>query len=235
MRGPLHKCLHSLTLTHLASPAAIRDGPLLAHIDALAKKITFELTVKHLMSFDPGEWTESLRREYVLLIVGFFSIPFPSFLFFTTYGRALKAWKKVAEALREVIRKRKEAKKKKRTTCDEKGLEDQEAAAAEKQGLPTVASGRRHMYKKDMVELLEAEGGSLSEEEMVDFLLALLVVGYETTSTIMTLVVKFLTDTPSVLALLRVSSTYPFSSPSSIQSRISPVKICLSCLFLSVF
>ncbi|OAY72352.1 Cytochrome P450 90A1 [Ananas comosus] len=228
MRGPLHKRLHSLTLTRLASPAAIRDGPLLAHIDALvrstlrswgeesaptptpapvrlldqAKKITFELTVKQLMSFDPGEWTESLRREYVLLIDGFFSIPFPSFLSFTTYGRALKARKKVAEALREVIRKRKEAKKK-RTTRGEKGLEDQEAAA-EKQGLPTVASGRRHMYKKDMVEeLLEAEGGSLSEEEMVDFLLALLVAGYETTSTIMTLAVKFLTDTPSALALLR--------------------------------
>ncbi|XP_020101190.1 cytochrome P450 90A1-like [Ananas comosus] len=191
MRGPLHKRLHSLTLTRLA--VRLLDQ---------AKKITFELTVKQLMSFDPGEWTESLRREYVLLIDGFFSIPFPSFLSFTTYGRALKARKKVAEALREVIRKRKEAKKK-RTTRGEKGLEDQEAAA-EKQGLPTVASGRRHMYKKDMVEeLLEAEGGSLSEEEMVDFLLALLVAGYETTSTIMTLAVKFLTDTPSALALLR--------------------------------
>ncbi|OAY72730.1 Cytochrome P450 90A1 [Ananas comosus] len=224
MRGPLHKSLHFLTLTHLASPAAIRDGPLLAHIDALgeesgptptptlapvrlldqAKKITFELTVKQLMSFDP----------YVLFIVGFFSIPFPSFLSFTTYGRALK---KVAEVLREVTRKKKEAKKKKRTTRDEKGLEDQEATAAvavEKQGLPTVASGRRHIYKKDMVEeLLEAEGGSLSEEEMVDFLLALLVAGYETSSTIMTLAVKFLTDTPYALALLRVSSTYPFSPP----------------------
>lgn len=51
-------------------------------------QITFELTVKQLMSFDPGEWTESLRKEYLLLIEGFFSVPVP--LFFTTYGRALK-------------------------------------------------------------------------------------------------------------------------------------------------
>nr|CAD1817721.1 unnamed protein product [Ananas comosus var. bracteatus] len=205
MRGPLHKRLHSLTLTRLASPAAIRDGPLLAHIDALVRSTLrswgeesaptpplplcacWTRQEDHLRAhreaadeLRPGEWTESLRREYVLLIDGFFSIPFPSFLSFTTYGRALKARKKVAEALREVIRKRKEAKKK-RTTRGEKGLEDQEAAA-EKQGLPAVASGRRHMYKKDMVEeLLEAE----------------------TTSTIMTLAVKFLTDTPSALALLR--------------------------------
>ena len=51
-------------------------------------QITFELTVKQLMSFDPGEWTESLRKEYLLLIEGFFSVPLP--FFFTTYGRALK-------------------------------------------------------------------------------------------------------------------------------------------------
>lgn len=109
MRGALHKRMHSLTLTRLASPAAIRDSPLLLHIDRLvqttldswaaqsrvllldqAKKITFDLTVKQLVSYDPGDWTEALRREYLLLIEGFFSIPFPSFLSFTTYGRAIK-------------------------------------------------------------------------------------------------------------------------------------------------
>ena len=59
--------------------------------------------------------------------------------------------------------------------------------------------------KKDMVEeLLEAEGGSFSEEEMVDFCLSLLVAGYETTSVLMTLAVKFLTETPAALAQLKV-------------------------------
>lgn len=51
-------------------------------------QITFELTVKQLMSFDPGEWTERLRREYLLVIEGFLSLPIP--FFFTSYGRALK-------------------------------------------------------------------------------------------------------------------------------------------------
>jgi len=40
------------------------------------------------MSFDPDEWTESLRKEYVLVIEGFFTLPLP--LFSTTYRRAIK-------------------------------------------------------------------------------------------------------------------------------------------------
>jgi cytochrome P450 family 90 subfamily A1 len=63
----------------------------------------------------------------------------------------------------------------------------------------------RNGEKKDMVEeLLEAEGGSFSVEEMVDFCLSLLVAGYETTSVLMTLAVKFLTETPTALAQLKV-------------------------------
>lgn len=44
--------------------------------------------MKQLMSYDPGEWTESLRKEYVLVIEGFFTLPFP--LFSTTYRRAIQ-------------------------------------------------------------------------------------------------------------------------------------------------
>nr|ACG42185.1 cytochrome P450 CYP90A22v2 [Zea mays] len=199
--GPAHKRLHSLTLARLGRPAS---PPLLAHIDRLvlatlrdwgrpgagavvrlldeAKKITFNLTVWQLVSIEPGPWTESLRREYVKLVDGFFSIPFPFayLLPFTAYGQALKARKKVAGALREVIRKR----------------------MGEEAG--TGPGAGRNGEKKDMVEeLLEAEGGSFSVEEMVDFCLSLLVAGYETTSVLMTLAVKFLTETPTALAQLK--------------------------------
>lgn len=58
--------------------------------------------------------------------------------------------------------------------------------------------------KKDMVdELLEAEEG-FTDEEMVDFLLSLLVAGHETTPMMMTLLVKFLTDNPSAFARVKV-------------------------------
>lgn len=103
MKGALHKRMHSLTMS-FANSSIIKDH-LLLDIDRLirlnldswsdrvllmeeAKKITFELTVKQLMSFDPGEWTETLRKEYVLVIEGFFTLPLP--LFSTTYRKAIK-------------------------------------------------------------------------------------------------------------------------------------------------
>lgn len=57
--------------------------------------------------------------------------------------------------------------------------------------------------KSDMLGALLAQGG-FSDDEIADFLVALLVAGYETTSTIMTLAVKFLTETPLALAQLKV-------------------------------
>ncbi|OMO86531.1 Cytochrome P450 [Corchorus capsularis] len=57
--------------------------------------------------------------------------------------------------------------------------------------------------KNDMLAALLATDNNFSDEEIVDFLVALLVAGYETTSTIMTLAVKFLTETPLALAQLK--------------------------------
>lgn len=51
-------------------------------------QITFQLTVKQLMSLDPCEWTENLMKEYMLVIEGFFTIPLP--FFSTTYRRAIQ-------------------------------------------------------------------------------------------------------------------------------------------------
>lgn len=61
--------------------------------------------------------------------------------------------------------------------------------------------------KNDMLGALLASGNHFSDEEIVDFMLALLVAGYETTSTIMTLAVKFLTETPLALSQLKVRQT----------------------------
>lgn len=127
------------------------------------------------MSFDPGEWSEGLRKEYVLVIEGFFTLPLP--LFSTTYRRAIKARTKVAEALILVVRQRRKESE----------------------------SGETKM--NDMLGALLASGDHFSDDQIVDFMLALLVAGYETTSTIMTLAVKFLTDTPLALAQLKVLPT----------------------------
>ena len=80
--------------------------------------------------------------------------------------------------------------------------------------LGTVVRQRRKereggVKKKDMLGALLAGENSLSDEQIVDFLLALLVAGYETTSTTMTLAVKFLTETPLALAQLQVTFRSP--------------------------
>ncbi|KAJ7963995.1 Cytochrome P450 [Quillaja saponaria] len=186
MKGALHKRMHSLTMS-FGNSSIIRDH-LLVDIDRLirlnldswsdriflmeeAKKMTFEVTMKQLMSIDPGEWTESLRKEYGHVIEGFFTLPLP--LFSTTYRRAIKARTKVAEALSLMVRDR----RRERESGDEK--------------------------KKDMLGAMLASGDNFSDELIIDFLLALLVGGFETTSTIMTLAVKFLTETPLALAQLK--------------------------------
>uniref|UniRef100_M4EIY6 Cytochrome P450 n=1 Tax=Brassica campestris TaxID=3711 RepID=M4EIY6_BRACM len=87
---------------------------------------------------------------------------------------AKKARRKVAEELTVVVMKRR--------TEEEEG-------------------GER---KKDMLAALLAADEGFSDEEIVDFLVAILVAGYETTSTIMTLAVKFVTETPLALAQLKV-------------------------------
>ncbi|CDP14032.1 unnamed protein product [Coffea canephora] len=188
MRGSLHKRMHSLTMS-FANSSIMKDH-LLMDIDRLvrlnmeswtgrvllldeAKKITFYLTVKQLMSFDPCEWTQNLMKEYMLVIEGFFSVPLR--IFSPTYRRAIQARTKVAEALSLVVRERRK----------------------ESEG------GER---KNDMLGALldeDGNGGGFSDEEIVDFLLALLVAGYDTTSTIMTLAVKFLTETPLALSQLK--------------------------------
>nr|XP_043613074.1 cytochrome P450 90A1 [Erigeron canadensis] len=188
MRGSLHRRMHSLTMS-FANSTIIKDH-LLVDIDRLvrlnldswngrillmeeAKKITFELTLKQLLSIDPCEWSENLRKEYMLVIEGFFCIPLPFFSF--TYRRAIQARKRVTEALHLVLRERR-------------------------------VERERGVKKKDMLAaLLDSDGGDVKfhDDEIVDFLVSLLVAGYDTTSTTMTLAVKFLTDTPSALAQLK--------------------------------
>ncbi|KAK9742361.1 hypothetical protein RND81_03G166800 [Saponaria officinalis] len=188
MKGSLHKRMHLLTMS-FANSAIIRHH-LLVDIDRLvrfyldswsdrvflmdeAKKITFALTMKQLMSYDPCEWTESLGKEYLHVIEGFFAIPSP--FFSKTYNRAIKARTKVAEALSSVVHERR-----KKSGVGER-INDMLGALLDE----------------------EVEGRRLSNEIIVDFLVSLFVGGSETTATCMTLAIKFLTETPLALEQLK--------------------------------
>ncbi|KMZ60782.1 hypothetical protein ZOSMA_56G00130 [Zostera marina] len=194
-RGPYHKQLHSFTLASFSNQTVLRDC-LLSDIDRLirqntidawkdgqtvilheqAKKMTFEIAVKQLMSRKPGEWTDGLRRDYGLVIDGFLSIPFPfaRLLPFTIYGRAIRAKLRIAQQIRSVVTEK----------------------------IRGFASGVR----SDVVDVLDKllmEEGIKEEDKAVDYVFSLLVGIHETTSIAMTCVVKFLTENPAAMAELR--------------------------------
>lgn len=106
--GPTHKVLHSLALTRLGYsvlPDLVADvgrlvmavmgqwesGETIRLIDE-AKKIAMSMNIKHLLSIEPGTWSESIRGEFNTISDGFVSVPLPlGFLLpFTSYGKALK-------------------------------------------------------------------------------------------------------------------------------------------------
>ncbi|XP_021748907.1 cytochrome P450 90A1-like [Chenopodium quinoa] len=187
MKGNLHKKMHSLTVNFTKS--ALTRGRLLLDMDRLmlfcmdswspklllleeTKKVTFALTIKLLLSYDPCEWTENLRKEFLLIVEGFWSIPLP--FFSISYKRAVKAKTKVVEALKLVVKERRSAR-------DE---------------------GER---KSDILGAIldEKADDEYSDEMIVDLLVSLMLAGFETTSSAMTLAVKFLTESPLALAQLK--------------------------------
>ncbi|PWA59480.1 steroid 23-alpha-hydroxylase cytochrome P450 [Artemisia annua] len=109
------------------------------------------------------------------VIEGFFCIPNP--ILSITYRRAIQARKRVAEALSLVVRERRMER--------ERGITKNDMLAA--------------LFESDG----DGSGIGFSDDEIVDFLVSLLVAGYDTTSTTITLAVKFLTDTPLALAQLK--------------------------------
>ncbi|KAD6796520.1 hypothetical protein E3N88_07416 [Mikania micrantha] len=94
-----------------------------------------------------------------------------------TYRRAIQARERVAEALSVVVRERRIER--------ERGIVKNDMLAA--------------LFDSDC----DDGGVGFNDAEIVDFLVSLLVAGYDTTSTTMTLAVKFLTDTPLALAQLK--------------------------------
>lgn len=194
--GHLHKQLYSLTWSFTSSNvlkdhlmAEVEDivcsilgtwacsarQEQVIHLQDEAKKITFNLSVSQLLSSSVGsEWIEALRKEYLLLVEGFFSLPFN--LPGTTYGRALQARIEIAKRIKVVVDQRR------------------------------VQESQVHGEYHDL--LAAFLGQKMTDEQIVDMVISLLVAGYETTSMIITLAVKFLTDHPKALQQVQAEHNF---------------------------
>ncbi|VAI87686.1 unnamed protein product [Triticum turgidum subsp. durum] len=140
-----------------------------------AKKFTFNLMAKNIMSMDPGEEeTERLRLEYITFMKGVVSAPlnFPG----TAYWKALKSRATILGVIERKMEERLEKMNKEASSMEEDDL----LGWAMKQS-------------------------NLSKEQILDLLLSLLFAGHETSSMALALAIFFLEGCPKAVEELRRS------------------------------
>ncbi|XP_072989406.1 steroid (22S)-hydroxylase isoform X1 [Typha latifolia] len=138
-----------------------------------AKKFTFNLMAKNIISMDPGEAeTEKLRREYITFMKGVVSAPlnFPG----TPYWKALKS----RSTILAVIERKMEERNKK------------------------TSNGREIIEEDDLLGWALKQS-NLSKEQILDLLLSLLFAGHETSSIALALAIFFLEACPKAMQELR--------------------------------
>ncbi|VAI87687.1 unnamed protein product [Triticum turgidum subsp. durum] len=138
-----------------------------------AKKFTFNLMAKNIMSMDPGEEeTERLRLEYITFMKGVVSAPlnFPG----TAYWKALKSRATILGVIERKMEERLEKMNKEASSMEEDDL----LGWAMKQS-------------------------NLSKEQILDLLLSLLFAGHETSSMALALAIFFLEGCPKAVEELR--------------------------------
>ncbi|KAJ7526164.1 hypothetical protein O6H91_17G085000 [Diphasiastrum complanatum] len=138
------------------------------------RSMTFYLIAKQIVGFSPGGETDQMKHDYYEFTEAFFTVP----LNFpgTKFNKGLKARANIVKTLTRVIEERRQR--------------------------------RQEIHPDVLATVLETEkndeeGQIYSTEQIIDFLVGLLVAGHETTATAMMMSVKFLTDHPSILGLLR--------------------------------
>ncbi|XP_073151464.1 3-epi-6-deoxocathasterone 23-monooxygenase CYP90C1 [Henckelia pumila] len=199
MNGSLHKRVHALIGAFLKSPqfkaritrdieravqhslSSWSNKTGLIYLQDETKKITFEILVRVLLSIEPGEELNLLKREFEEFIKGLICLPIN--LPGTTLYNSLKAKKRLLEMVNKIIEKRKISLEK--TDGNEKPPVDVIDALLNELG--ESEETQQHRLPFDFI------GGNIIE---------MMIPGEETVPTAMTLAVKFLTDNPVALAHL---------------------------------
>lgn len=138
-----------------------------------AKKFTFNLMAKNIMSLDPGKpETEELKKEYITFMKGVVSAPlnFPG----TAYRKALKS--------RSIILKFIEQKMEER--------------------IGKMGEGVENLDDDDLLGWVQKHS-DLSKEQILDLVLSLLFAGHETSSVSIALAIYFLQGCPKAIQQLR--------------------------------
>ncbi|XP_009768075.1 beta-amyrin 6-beta-monooxygenase isoform X2 [Nicotiana sylvestris] len=140
----------------------------------LSKKYTFDLACRLFMSLVNPEEIKRLADPFTLVTNGMFSMPID--LPGTAYNRAIKGGKMVRDELMRIISQRRK----------ELQMENKE----------TIAGGRDLLSK--ILLVTDENGRFMSEMEISNNIIGMLVASFETTSSAVTSVLKYLAELPHV-------------------------------------
>ncbi|KAH9290545.1 hypothetical protein KI387_034662, partial [Taxus chinensis] len=197
----LHKTMRGAMLA-LINPPIIRDH-LLSHVNHFMQKFLTDwdsrvinlqdktkemallLAFKQVMSLDCGPKVEALRLEFAKLVEGTLSLPIN--LPGTNYRRGFQARRKIVSMLTEILHERR-AFKGKGEDKDKDEHNDMIAMLlnAEEDGYGSISKPK------------------LTDDQILDLLIAIINAGYETVSTTTMMATKYLHDCPRALQQLRV-------------------------------
>lgn len=137
----------------------------------LSKKYTFELACRLFLSVVDPDHIKRLSDPFTLVTNGMFSVPidFPG----TTYNRAIKGGKRVREELMRIIKDRR------KELTEKKEIEG-------------------HDLLSKMLLVTDEDGQLLSEMEISNNIIGLLVASFETTSSAVTAVMNYLAELPHI-------------------------------------
>ncbi|KAK3001233.1 hypothetical protein RJ639_021175 [Escallonia herrerae] len=158
---------------HLESEWTSPDGQV--HAFPLSKKLTFALACRLFMNVEDADTVARLAANFTLVTAGLLSVPidFPG----TAFNRAVKAADLIRKDLLPIIKMR-------RNQVREKEL------------------NITHDLLSQLLLATDEDGKFLTEMEIVDMILGILIASHDTTSTVITFVVYYLADHPHVYALV---------------------------------
>ncbi|KAL3525339.1 hypothetical protein ACH5RR_013711 [Cinchona calisaya] len=200
INGPLQKRLHALIGGFLRSPqfkaeitrnieksvqhvfsSWMENQDRRIYIQLESKKIAFEVMVRTLMSIGPGEDLNFLRREFEEYSKGLISLPIK--LPGTRLYKSLKAKGRMLKVVRSIIEQRK-------------------MAMEENQGKGFSIKDVTDVLLRDTFESSDETQPRLPLDSISENIIEMMIPGEETVPTALTLAVKFLSDSPVVLARL---------------------------------
>lgn len=138
------------------------------------KTLTFNIICSLLFGLERGKVRDQFLASFQTMVEGMWSVPIN--VPFTRYNRSLKASARIQNMLKELLKKKK--------------TELEQNMASSQQDLITCMLGMRNEEGKELI----------TEKEIIDNAMLVMVAGHDTSSVLITFIVRLLANEPAIYA-----------------------------------